>query len=229
MTIKLALALLLAMGCVAPDYRGVLTSKEAESILAAVPVLKLLRPPNAAGNAVVIGERTIITVAHAATSDDLAYLLDDQFVELQTVAVGVDNNETPSRYPSDWRITKVVGADLSSYQPLEVERDVSPGSEIFLVGYWTAPEARGSSDDRELVAVRGRVIDPPFGLGDAARGLICVDLGRPPDDWSGLSGAAAVVRTNDGFKLVGILAGHISYEWWPAKVLCIVPIPDLGA
>jgi len=232
--VRAALALLLLLGaCAAPDYRGVLSAEEAEPILDAVPVLRLYRPPSEAANAalanaVVVGDQTTITVRHAVGGDEWVYTLNGELVQFLTVAVG--EGDGPSKYPADWRISKVFRTDISSYQPLEVERDVPTGTEIFLVGYWTPPEERREeigTDDRELVAVRGRVIDPPFILRNAARGLICVDLGRPAGDWKGLSGGAVVVRRNDGFKLVGILAGSLSFEEWPSiEANCVVPIPD---
>ncbi|MCB9030037.1 MAG: hypothetical protein H6619_03225 [Deltaproteobacteria bacterium] len=198
-------------------------SPEMVEDVSAVPVLKLSLPPSDAGNAVVIGDQTIITVAHTTAGDERAYLLNNQLAEFRTIKFGGG----AERFQTDWRIAEVSQVDLSSYKPIKVAEERPPvGRVIFAVGYWTAPEQRTDLDKRELVVVRGKVVDPPSSLKNEAAGLICVDLGRPSEDWKGLSGGAIVQHGENGLELVGILGGTLSFREWPfIKANCVIPIP----
>ena len=202
---------------------GVISADDVDAWVSRVPVFPLQRLPEmGVGNAVFLGDNRVIAPAHCTLGDDRLYSINGQLTAIRT-----DHYGGGQMFHGDWRIATVESLDLSKYEALPVTRDVEIGDEVFLVGYWVEPENRADYDNRRLVVVRGEIVDPSSLLTFEDEDVIYADFSQVHPYWSGLSGAAAIVVTAEGPKLLGIYGGGRRVTLLPfINSSVIIPIPN---
>jgi hypothetical protein len=214
---------LVLAACAAPgtEWPGAAHDAELRPLLEHPPVARLALH-DGAGNAAVLAGGRLLTVRHlldGRTSRTLR--VDGRDSGFTLLAQGEGG---PA---DDWALLALDEPGL--LEPLAIlpaASAPSPGQAFVIVGW--VPEAGATREEqRRLVALRGRIVEPPWLLREAARGAVGLEFEQEPPDYHGLSGSPVLVREASGWRLCGVYSGRL--EAWPWCALHLAtPLPGFA-
>jgi|GEM_PF-2446442 len=213
--VRLGVILLAATlgGCAGADGRaGPQTPATRPAGLDDVRVCHVFSPdvaPFASGTAVPVGDDVLVSCRH-----NFRPTLDALWIDGETTPITVfESGSRDDLMTEDWvKFSVPPGvASVSDSTIIDFDHPVSPGEDIYLIGYYGGPRhgiSQEAARNLTKTIIHGKVIEPPALWPDCPEEIICVNA-PGADAYHGVSGGAAVVYDprRGRWVVVGIYRG----------------------